>query len=346
VGKGGDEVYIPVYHPDAAGPDSALAVEVTAGNEVRSIDFRLRKTKGYRIHGRVAIGGETEGRMRPAQVMLAPQGGGSRFFPPRGGTIANAQGEFEVPAVPPGSYTLVAVVFENDTQLIGTAPVHVSGDDVEGVVIALAPGFEVTGTITAEGNPADFDATRVNLNLMPAGDEVAGMFMSGGGARGEKDGKFRIPRVAPSRYQVSAVTRLEGYYVKAIRYGNQDVLGQEFDLSGPSQLEIVLSPGAATLGGAVQDAKGNPASGALVWLASKSAPNRQDLQKVATTDQNGNFELKGIAPGEYLVFAFEDAEMGGLMDPESRKPFEGKASSVKLSERGRESLQIKVIPPI
>jgi len=64
----------------------------------------------------------------------------------------------------------------------------------------------------------------------------------------------------------------------------------------------------------------------------------------ATTDQNGRFLLQGIAPGNYLVFAWEDIEPGAQQDPDFRRPFERDAESFSLKAGAQQSLTRKIIP--
>jgi protocatechuate 3,4-dioxygenase beta subunit len=341
VGKGATETYTTVFHPNASEMSSALPVDVSPGAEVRGIDFRLQKTRGYRVRGRVTGVADLNDSSRPVQISLVPPGGMFRGFGFQLGAAANSRGEFEIPVVPPGSYTLYAIRFDRDSQSVGRVPVTVSGDHVEGVTVSLTPGFELEGKITAEGNPPDFDPTKITVTILPAIDDVP---LGGGGGAADKDGTLKFRRISPGFYQLSTFSRLDGYYLKAARLGNQDVTGQDFELSTPAPLELVFAPGAAVLAGSVQDAKGNPSPGAVVLAVPKNG--RMDMQKVATADQNGNFELKGLTPGEYKVFCFEDAEIGGLMDPDARLPFESKAVNVKLDQGGRENLQLKVIPPL
>ena len=73
-----------------------------------------------------------------------------------------------------------------------------------------------------------------------------------------------------------------------------------------------------------------------------SGSHRQ--MKVALSDQRGLFEMKGIAPGEYRVLAFEDVEPGAIEDPEFLKRFAAKSKKVEIREQSSETLEASVIP--
>lgn len=79
------------------------------------------------------------------------------------------------------------------------------------------------------------------------------MMSSGQGMTGE-DGTFDIENLPSGRYYPLIAGRIQGAYLKSVRLGQQDVLGQELDFSqGVSgELEIVFRYGAAEVDGTVQ----------------------------------------------------------------------------------------------
>jgi hypothetical protein len=62
-----------------------------------------------------------------------------------------------------------------------------------------------------------------------------------------------------------------------------------------------------------------------------------------TTDQNGNFTLKGIEPGDYKLFSWSSAEDGDWLDDEWLKPFLTQGVSVHLEEGDRKTVELKLI---
>jgi hypothetical protein len=51
-----------------------------------------------------------------------------------------------------------------------------------------------------------------------------------------------------------------------------------------------------------------------------------------------------VFPGEYKVYAWEDAESTAWRDPEFMKPLEGMGESVTVGESGQASVQVNLIP--
>ena len=77
--------------------------------------------------------------------------------------------------------------------------------------------------------------------------------------------------------------------------------------------------------GTVMDADGLPLAGVTAVLVPEmSRRARFHLYKTAETDQYGHFEMRGIVPGDYKLFSWEEAEDGAWEDPDFLKPFEDK----------------------
>jgi hypothetical protein len=53
--------------------------------------------------------------------------------------------------------------------------------------------------------------------------------------------------------------------------------------------------------------------------------------------------VRGIAPGDYKLFSWEEVESGAWEDPEFLKPFEGKGEKISLQEGDQKSLSLTAI---
>ena len=136
------------------------------------------------------------------------------------------------------------------------------------------------------------------------------------------------------------------FYLKSIHMGEQDVTDTGIDLTPgvPADLTIVLSVNSGVIEGSVQTAKDETAKGATVTLIRARARKPPQRRYTASTDQNGHFIIKGIAPGEWKIDAWEEIEAGPEEDPDSMKPHESQGESVSIKEHGHETVQLKVIP--
>jgi hypothetical protein len=121
--------------------------------------------------------------------------------------------------------------------------------------------------------------------------------------------------------------------------------GIDLSAGAPGMLDILLSPKGAQMDGVVADSDGKPLEGVTVALVPET--DRRDvphLYRNTTTDQTGRFSLRGLTPGEYRIFAWEQVEPGAYLDPDFLQPFESKGERVSLTEGARESKQLKPIP--
>jgi hypothetical protein len=162
-----------------------------------------------------------------------------------------------------------------------------------------------------------------------------------GYAQAEDDGTFRMQGVTPGVFRVSVFNLPENTYVKTINFGGQDVNGKDLDLTSGTggEMQIQLAPNGAEVTGVVRDADGKGLPGAIVQICDKNG----EVAKTASTDQNGAFDLKGLAPGEYKTFAWEDRGDGVISDPDFRKTFESKATVVTLAEKSHENIEPTLI---
>jgi hypothetical protein len=131
-----------------------------------------------------------------------------------------------------------------------------------------------------------------------------------------------------------------------MKLGTADVLNGILRIDRPPDglLEIVLSAGAGEITGTLMDSGGKALPNTRVVLV--PAPQRRfraDLFRVAATDHNGRFELKGITPGEYKLFAWDEVENGEWFDPDFLLPFEVQGLTVRIPESGSEEVQLTVI---
>jgi hypothetical protein len=254
------------------------------------------------------------------------------------------KGSFEIHSVVPGSYFLIAQTYEDNKQSVAKIPIEVGTSNIDGLQIAVNPPADLVGRVLIENN-ADANGATLSVSLQ---SKVPGPFGGGAGAQVEKDGTFRIRNAMPDAYTLNVYGFRDNFYLKSVRLGDADVTETGLDLTqgAPAgELTAIMSPDGGQVDGTVQNEKSEPAAGATVVLipeATKRSTPR--LYKTTTTDQSGAFSLKGITPGEYKLFAWEQIEMGAYQDPEFLKRFDSKGESVSVKEKAHETKQLKAIP--
>ena len=336
------EGYAPTYYPGASQLGRAAPIELRAGEEMSRLDLTLLPTLTARVRGLVFNG--ITGRPGPrAIVWLVPRDSGVSESPFRKQTVVeNAQGAFEIEAVTPGSYVLSASWLEEGEVYRARQTLDVGDSNIDGVNLVLLPGVELRGRVCTEGN-LQIKLTDLRVLLQSREDSEMGTAT----ATVKSDGTFVLKNVASDVYDLTLNGTPEDFYLKAARLGSDNVLETGLNLSRgrqPGSLELVLSSTGGGIDGIVLSEQQRFA-GALVALVPE--PRRLSLAhlyKTTTTDQYGRFTLRGIAPGEYQLFAWEEIEPGAYQDADFLQRYKQRGESLRIVDGGRYNVQLKLIP--
>jgi protocatechuate 3,4-dioxygenase beta subunit len=337
-----EEGYVPTYYPAGIDLAAAAAVEVTPGAEIHGMNIALSKTRTVRVRGHVNNPG---GGKQNVSIMLTPRGE-AVWQNMAGRRSTDPQGNFEVRGVRPGAYTLVAQSFDGTRSMTALEAIDVGGQNLDNIAVTLSPGAELAGQIKAEG-PEGIDLTGIHISLRPR-DTTAMYMVAMPNGHVKDDGSFTLTQVLQEHYDVFVSGLPDGYYVKSVRAGDDEVRDSGLDATSgaPASLTVTISPGAGEIDGMVQNDKQEAAAGALVVLIPNDAKRRErrEAYKTASTDQYGRFALKSVDPGEYKLYAWDDIESGAYMDADVMKPFESQGVAMSIHENGKESAQLKLIP--
>jgi hypothetical protein len=285
-------------------------------------------------------------------------GGGSAVIP---GSFDPATGTFAVSNVPPGEFTIGIAkamgpvgargtpILEQQAQramgLAASVPIHVTNADIDGLVLTLTPGVTLQGKLMVEGQPISAvpNLGQLRLNVrnvilatglgMPVSSTIAA------------DGSFQVTAIREGEYRAQMSVNIPGFYVKSIKYGDEDILGRTFKVTAGASgaVEVVLKAGTQTLAGTVTDGQSRPVPGIAVVLI-PAQRERLDLFRNTHTDQAGKFTLTDLAPGEYKVFSWEAVETNAYMGPDFLQPYEHLGKAIAVAESSNSSVDVKLIP--
>jgi hypothetical protein len=332
-----NEDYLPTYYPGTADADAAILFEVVAGAEVRGIDVKLVKAHTVSVRGHVT------NAVLPGHeinISLAPgnshRGGFSRQV-----SGADSSGRFEIRSVVPGSYLLQATISDGETFYRTRQPIEVRDQDVDNLNLTISLGVALAGRVRVEGDSKG-ELASVTFNLISPDTNVGGY-----APLKKEDQSFRFDNLSAGHYDLRG-NLPDGYYVKAARLGDVDVLASGLDISGgfPASLEVVLSSNAGQVAGVVQNPDSQqpaPFSAVVLVPQEKERRDQEWYYKMVTADRSGSFTLKSVAPGEYKLYAWDEIEDGAYMDPEFMKPFESKGESVSVQESSQLSEHLTLI---
>jgi protocatechuate 3,4-dioxygenase beta subunit len=342
-------IYLATHYPGVSNEDQAVAVEVHPGLETR-INFGLLTGQGYHVSGSV-IG--IPGKSKLAQIILqSTRTGGSENSPQELGE----GGKFEFTNVLPGTYIarLITATFDGGEpamQMLRLGqPIEVSNSHVEGLRLQPETGGQVRGKFHIDAQQK-FDWTQLSVMLIPDEDGVALGWSGGNGlptsANLNPDGSFEVKNVPGGNYQllVSAhVNNLPDYFTKAITLDGRDVADSGFPATSDTYVDVVISAKGASITGTVVDAQGQPVANATVLdVPSSERRSRLNLYQRDTTDASGHFSLRGLNPGKYSVFAFEELQED-FRRPEFLRSYGTRGEVLELEEGSRKNVVLKLIP--
>jgi hypothetical protein len=243
-------------------------------------------------------------------------------------------GVFEVRGVLPGSYDVIAS-FGN---FHGRTTIQIGSADLDNVRVALLPDFEINMQVKIENAPPNTDVSKLQARLDPD---------YSGPARRQPSGMWQWrPAWAATPYRVSVDQLPENTYLKSARLGDLDLLTtpMRFDRSPGDPVEIVLGLG-STISGTIANTTLEPGTTALVALIPDEARRgRSDLYKSVQTDTQGRFRFAGVAPGDYVLLAWENVEEGAWRYPDFIRRYEDRAKTIHVDENSNPTIQLSVIP--
>jgi hypothetical protein len=338
------ETYVPTYYPGTDDPSAASLVELRPGDQLVGYDFILRRSVTATLRGRII--NPTNQPTRNVFLSLTPRRFSGGFISSTNRSSYHADGTFEVRDVPPGQYFLHARSGSPGADpLVTQAAVDVADKDIDGINLVFNPGFDITGQIYLEGgNTAGaVDVGSMRVLLRPADENI---IFGAPMPTIKPDGSFIITRVQPTNYRLMVVGIPPDAFLKDARIGNDSVL-ENLEVTGPieSPLNILIGANAGQIDGTVTDDKGNPVTTARVVLIPNAFRRaRTELYRQGALDQFGRFNMRGIAPGEYRLFAWEDIETGEYFDPDFLREHEPRGTPLTIKEGSKENVTLRVIP--
>lgn len=334
----------PMYYPGVLDLESASQIALAPGSEVNGADFRLQRVRAVTLRGQLQSPIEDFARSQ-IQVILAHNEGGIASYVDRApATVDKASGRFELRGVAPGSYLLVASQLSGGHALAGRIAVEVTpANSQENLVITLRSSFAVHGTVEVDGKPP---ASLPGFTIRLSSSEGLGLGPQPS-ARVAADGSFHLSGVSPGIWDYSLDTLPEGTWVQSATLGDRDGLHDELNMADGSRgaLRLLLTSHGAQVSGTVME-DDHPHRATVVLVPDSPDLRRSaHMYRVASAQEQGTFSFKGVPPGSYRLFAFEDAEPYAWLDADFLRPVESRGEPITLVEGDHVSRQILLIPP-
>jgi hypothetical protein len=351
--------YLPTFAPSVSVPSRATPVHVAGGDEHPNVDIQVQLVEASQIVGVVTTPLEDGVGV---QVSVFPQESSFDMNNTQS-TRVGADGKFTLRNIWPGKYFVFAQTvaapqrgavpiqipvpaggrpggppqLTEAQHMWARASVDVAGQSSIDVSLALKPGKSISGSIAFAYKtepPPNLSQVHLMVTLVQAPGGQQGF----GGAQPQAaiglDGRFTLTGVVAGKYSV----RVNGGLMKSATVNGQDVLDVPLDFNAESDvmgLVITMTDAATQVSGHLTDAAGKPALDYTIILASTDerfwTPGSRRIT-TARTDSTGEYTLRNMPPGTYMIGAVTDFEFGGQYDPELLKSLRSASRTITVTE--------------
>ena len=326
----------PLFFPATSDFLEATSLPIHPGDEAHA-DFVFFSMPSVSVSG-VVLNGLTGERVKNAAVAAY----WTDIFGGAGGNIAASSkqdGTFEIPALPPGKYTLRTSFTDANRGYTGQQVVEVGVHGLENVTLAGEPDFDIEGRVLFEGDTRE-RVSRVSVDFAP--QKIAGAY------RVATDGKeFAFQgRMRPGELYTLNVPNLPAdYYLKEVRMNGHVMERNQVQGAGQhGKMELVVSTAGGHVEGQVVDAKDQPVAAAVLLVPDDDHKSYYDLFRKGRSDREGKYTFRGVPPGTYTVIAFDGLDPDELInDPDLLKTYQDRGQTVLVSEGGRYAPVVKMI---
>ena len=338
----------PSYYPGVTMLREAVPLTVGLSQEISGVNFAAQLVRMARVGGMVF--GPDGSPARGTQVLLtsAEVTGRAAAFTLAG--RVDRDGYFEVNSVPPGRYTVQALsgrARRDSERVFASREITVDGQDITDLTMMLRRGAEIRGTLTFNGSqmpdPSDLERLLVTTSpLNPTPFEQRGRSDAGV----EADGSFVLSNIGGGARLIRMNRLPDGLQLKAVYLEGRDVIDTPRAFTAGqtiSGVTLVLTDQITELTGMVHDDRGQ----ALTEFTVIAFPTDERLWQpqsrhitASRPDQNAQYRMRGLPPGDYLLSVVEVVEQGEWFDPRFLDDLRRRAARVTLRDGEHRSLNL------
>jgi hypothetical protein len=341
--------YPPSFYPGVIEPTEAQRIKVGVGQEVGNIDFALVPARTSRVSGTVlnAAGAPVANEsVTLSQEVMGPQGG-SMFSP---NTVQTGpDGRFSLNNLQAGEYLLAVRSSAANDQPAQEARqmLQLAGIDIDGLVIVTGSGGAVRGRVASDdGTPVPgVDRLVVRARPLTWAARMSTLGSSDNG-RVNADGTFEVKALV-GPVVLSIGTLIGDWTLKAVDLNGRDVADDPIEVrhgETMSGVRVVLTNRPTHVRGGLLDEKQQPAEGTVVIFPEDTSRWREDSRTIrsARPDQHGEFSIKGLPAGKYLIAALDYVQDGQWYDPEFLADLRPRAERLSLAEAESKRIDLTV----
>lgn len=321
-----------VYYPGAPDLASALPIQLSGGQQTEA-DFSLNAVPVYQVSG--SISGHLPDQGVGFQLLTSS---GDELSLPT--TFNMENGTFKLEGLPAGSYIVRAISQAEGQPMRADRLVNVASN-IEDLRIVLAPSVSIPVVVHMESRSSNVSTSirlhdrPISVRLLPTDANTAESFSTV--QRGSS--AIVLQNVDPGTYTAELIPQVP-WYVQSATYGQSNLLYDDLVVaSGQSySMEIVLRDDSASLSGTIKSSDANQPPATVVVVPQPAGKVTPHVVRGAGNE----FSVSGLAPGDYLVFAFDSIDGMEFSNPDAFAPYISQAAHITLTgnQRGQVSLDL------
>lgn len=304
--------YLATFYPGATDEAKAKVIEVEDGGEVIGVDIKLSQPQQmFTAHGRI-IDAVTGAPVVGVRILF-----GTLFStgdPIRSWRITrertNAQGEFQLPGLPPGKHVALLEAADAPDFYTEFTRFEIDAADVNGLELKASRGSTITGVVTIEGAKTPvLPPDRNNLVIVYSAGDDGALTPRATLPRANPDGSFRLTGLKPGNIRLFVNNaNFSGPRITLFRTERNGVAVPDRIIpvqpgENVTGVRLVIGSGTGVVRGQLTFTGGTlPAGGPLhVFVRQMKGEVVQDLRP-ALVDAEGRFLFEGLLPGEYQFY--------------------------------------------
>lgn len=329
--------YAAVFYPAATDIASAVPIKVPPGGTAQA-KFSLKREPFIRLAGTIS------GYAPQERVFLTLQGpvGAPENFEV---IFDNPTGSFHTQWIPPGVYNFTAQADGSTQDASGISSLASVRVDASSSHFDLHLALQTAANIPLViHNPPgssleNLQSLPLALALVPQGSGLPGFHQVLGTL--PVDGQLFFPRVAPGTYELLTESPPGvSLYAESATWGSTDLFRHDLVLDSSasvSPIEVVIRDDGASLSGTISSSSGDPLPPAVVVLLTEK---RKRARRVSAP--GGRFEVSGLAPAVYRVFAIDSYANFDYEDAASLARISSEIQEITLAPKQSASINLEL----
>jgi len=311
------------------------------GSNFSAFDFKLQPAISVSISGTIFIEATGEGVGTTIVASYAGAVASDQKYQAKSASSGRDIGGFGMSGMTPGTYIVSSQYSFGGEQFIVHRKATIKVAE-RAFMLYLTPGSTVNGKLSAvAGTALDFRSMRVALESVDP--DLPSPAIEGVDANGQ----FSLARVEPGEYILRTVNLPDDVYVKAIRSGDADIQSKPLLIryASPESIHVELGIDGGELKGVVVDSANHPFAGAdVVLVPDVSRRNSPDQYRATESEADGHFTLRGIPPGDYKLFAWQNIEPNAYLNDVYMTGFEPLGVPTAIAPNSVGNISIRMIP--